>query len=93
MDGGFFPSAGAGNSWYHEQVAQQSENVPADQASVEEQPDGLQLSASDEPETSPEQARGVRRVDVGSMRQTLQSDLQSGRFISGRDSVDFPGAS
>ncbi|MFK4532013.1 hypothetical protein ABIA00_000196 [Bradyrhizobium ottawaense] len=93
MDGGFFPNAGAWNSWYHDQVAQQSENVPADQASVEEQPDGLQLSASDEPETSPEQARGVRRVDVGSMRQTLQSDLQSGRFISGRHSVDFPGAS
>ncbi|MFK4532179.1 hypothetical protein ABIA00_000362 [Bradyrhizobium ottawaense] len=93
MDGGFFPNAGAWNSWYHEQVAQQSENVPADQASVEEQPDGLQLSASDEAEGSPGQARGVRRVDVGAMRQMLQSDLQSGRFISGRHSVDFPGAS
>ncbi|TWI18180.1 hypothetical protein IQ15_07243, partial [Bradyrhizobium yuanmingense] len=89
MDGGFFPNTGAWNSWYHEQIAQQSENAPADQPGVEEQPGGLQLSASDEPDTSPEQARGVRPVDAASMRQTLQS----GQFTSGRHSVDFPGAS
>ncbi|MHC2585049.1 hypothetical protein ACVMHR_009847 [Bradyrhizobium diazoefficiens] len=94
MDGGFFPNAGAWNSWYPEQVAQQPENVPADQPSVAEQPGGLQLSASDESEVSPERAPGARRFDIGeSMRQPLQSDLRSGRFISGRHSVDFPGAS
>ncbi|KYK49756.1 hypothetical protein A1D31_39535 [Bradyrhizobium liaoningense] len=95
MDGGFFPDTGAWKNWYMQLAAQQAENVPEDhQPGVEGQPGELQLRASDEGESSPEQGPGVRRVDIGgSMRQPSHSDLSPGRFNSARHSVDFPRAS
>ncbi|MCV3211840.1 type III effector protein [Mesorhizobium sp. YC-39] len=96
------------NAWMHQYAAlqeqqqrarQQSDNMPAGQASFERQLSDLQLSSSDErsgdaasPNTPPAEAHGsIQRTDVGgSMRMPPQSNLRDNRFSSTRYSVDFP---
>ncbi|MET2831126.1 Ulp1 family isopeptidase [Mesorhizobium shangrilense] len=84
-----------------QRARQQSDNMPAGQASFERQLSDLQLSSSDEssgdagsPNTRPEEAHGsIQRTDVGgSMRMPPQSNLQDNWFSSTRYSVDIPRA-